>query len=224
MFWGIRLVACVAMPDAPPAWLAPFDGQTQVTADFVPLIDIALEQPEGWPLDRDLLRVVDLTTGEPVTGVVQADATTVWFAADRPWALDRDYAWSIDAPEEQPRGPSVAFPPILVGTSSFSTRTELELLAAGVREGLVCAVWSRPVEPAELAAWVPTIGLDPPGEWSVLDIDDPAEERGLVGPAVSCVLGTGGPLRVAQGEAVQSVEVSSTDPEDLVKELRRWSP
>jgi hypothetical protein len=226
MSWMLLILGCVATPSAPTAWVAPFDGQTSVAADFAPRIDIALAQPDGWPLDLDIVRVVDLTTGEPVTGIVAADTEGIWFTPDFPWAPDTDYAWTVDAPEEQPRGPSSVFPPVVVGTASFSTRPALEVVAVGEREDgtATCAVWSRPAELAELSVWSPAIDGAPTGPWAALAVDDPAAERGLVGPGVACVPGVGSQLRLESPEQVLSFEISGTDPATLVLELRRWSP
>lgn len=229
MSWLLVLSGCVARPDAPTAWLAPFDGQTAIAADVSPTIDIATEQPEGQPLDLDLIRVVNLTTGEPVTGFVERDDRSIWFAPDLPWAADTDYAWSVQAPAEQPRGPSSVFPPVLVGTSSFSTRGALDLVAVGSTEDAVCALWSRPADLSEISLWSAEIDGEAAGDWTLLAVDDPAAERGLVGPSVSCVTGAGQTLRLTAPSAdgadvVLSMEIDPTDPETVVQELRRWSP
>jgi hypothetical protein len=222
----LLLSACVAQPPAPTAWVAPFDGQTAVASDFAPTIDIALDAPEGWPLDLDVIRVVDLGTGAPVPGLVEADATAIWFTPDQPWADDADFAWSVDAPAEQPRGPSSVFPPVVVGTASFSTRGDLELVAVGTLDDeRVCALWSRPADLAEINEWTPTIDGEPAGPWEETRLDDPASERGLAGPALACVPGLGATLRIEDADGiVASRPIRATHPDDLVKELRRWSP
>jgi len=222
--WLAVLVGCVVQPGAPPAWVAPFDGQTAVPEDFEPRIDIRLETADGWPIDLDVIRVVDVGTGEPNTGIVVQDDEGIRFVPDLPWSAGADYVWSIVAPAEQPRGPSSIFPPILVGTASFSTRLDLDLVAVGARDGEVCAVWSRPATLVEIEEWTPELDGEPAGSWALAETDDPAAERGLAGPTVSCVAGHGSQLRLTRGEDVVVTEVSTTEPQRIVTELRRWSP
>jgi hypothetical protein len=164
-----------------------------------------------------------------VAGAIDLAQDAIRFVPDQALPADHDFAWSVRAPEQEPRGPSVLFPPTVVGTADFSTRADLEAVRAwrDPTLGAPCVLLSRAADDAELLAIAPAVdAIDVQPTWASVAIDD-VRVDGDPGVTGACLTGVpvdvGAVLRVAIGAGSWTFTLDDGDPDSLLKELRRWS-
>ncbi len=233
--WSVLVLVgggCVSSsPDYGATWIAPFDGQTAVSAGVQPTAVVRTDLPDDWELDPDTIVVADADDGSRVPGEIERDAAEIRFVPDEPLVADHTYLWSVSAPSEQFRGPSVAFPPLLEGVATFSTAPTLDVLDAWVRTGNAqpCALLSRIADPAEYADLLLTVdAVDLDAGWGpVEDVPDPGSPDGAEATVICAARATaleGELVRLTLGERAWSWEIGAGDAVDVLHTYRRYSP
>jgi len=149
-------------------YITPFDGQTDWPVEQPLEVALAREElPPDYPVDPDLLRVVDLTDGGLVEGDVVLDGRFLRFYPAEGWSPATDYAWTLSAPLVRNREPQLLVPPVLRGDARFSTAGHLEVVSAVTEEGRTCLQLSRAFDDDTLRIYVDgERGLD----WSIVEV------------------------------------------------------
>jgi hypothetical protein len=170
-------------------YISPLDGQTSWNPE-VPLVVRSedMDLPPDYHLP-ELLRVVDLDQGGIIPGVTARDSELLVFTPDRPWPLNRRFAWVVDVPEPVPHGPELTFPPELEEPSVFDTSTRIDVLGGSVDgDDRACVVLSRMLSGEDGGTWRISFGetdivgvvgyLVPRSEWGP-DLEFPAGDQGV---------------------------------------------
>lgn len=230
----LALVAggCVPDPYFGETWIAPFDGQTGVDPGFVPVVSVNLDLPPDWELDPDTIVVADADGGERVPGRVELAWPGLQFVPDDPFAPGHTFLWSVSAPSEQFRGPTVAFPPLLEGVAVFSTRSELAVVDAWVRRenGHPCVLLSRAAEPGEYADLRLTVdGEERGATWGPVEgVWDPGAVYREPESTIACATGTtvdvGRQVRLALDDRAWTWIIEAGSAGGALREHRRYAP
>lgn len=198
--------ACASGADDPGrAYIAPLDGQTGVPPSLDLLVSTrGLDLPADYPVDPELIRVVDLDAGKLVAGETWRDGPDIRFTPARKWTEGHVYAWSVaDAPPDG-RQPQLTLPALITGEATFQVSDGAAVLDAGIDvNGTLCLLLSVAVqtppeveltlngEPQSGSGWVLREEGGSQGPLKLLDED----------PGVSISCWVGGP-ELAGGESL----------------------
>jgi hypothetical protein len=158
---ALWLIACAI--DEQSSYVAPFDGQTSWPLDAP--IEVALPAdalPPDYPVDAELLRVVDLTVGGIVEGDLIHDGRWLRFHPDGNWPAGHEFAWSLLPPIDAARQPQLAIPDRLLGEARFTTTGAMEVADAVIDRERLCVLLSRPYADEPVYLSVDGLVVSPP--------------------------------------------------------------